>query len=81
MNNFEIFKVIIQPFLIGINRKGRFFMNNFEILDANNRKALNVVHTALVFLDNGLEGMDIVEILEVVRDYLKINDKIFDAHS
>lgn len=47
-------------------------------IDENNRKALNVAKISLYAMENGHEGVDVTSALEVIIDYLKSNDKIFD---
>ena len=54
-----------------------FFMF-IHTIDENNRKALNVAMLSLQAVENGIEGVDFASILEVIIDYLKSNDKIFD---
>ena len=50
-------------------------------LDSNNRKALGIASLTLKALENGLEEIDVECSLEVVCDYLKSNDHIFDERS
>lgn len=50
-----------------------------ETIDDNNTKALNVTQLLIVAMENSLEDFDVISNLEVVRDYLKSNYKIFDA--
>ena len=47
-------------------------------IDENNRKALSVAMLSLQAVENGNEGVDVTSALEVIIDYLKSNDKIFD---
>lgn len=53
--------------------------NTINQLDRNNLKALKVVSLAILALENGCEDFDIIEILEVVKDYLTANNKVFDS--
>ena len=46
-------------------------------LDNNNHKALEICNLTLTALDNGLDNIDVIASLEVIRDYLKTNNKIF----
>jgi hypothetical protein len=48
-------------------------------IDGNNMKALAIVKMALNAIENGCDDVDIPSILEVVCDYLEINDNIFDT--
>lgn len=48
-------------------------------LDENNTKALGIVKLAILALENGCDDFDVTTTLEVVRDYLKSNDGIFDS--
>lgn len=50
-----------------------------ETIDDNNTKALNVTQLLIVAMENSLEDFDVISNLEVIRDYLKSNYKIFDA--
>ena len=50
-----------------------------ETIDDNNTKALNIIQLLIVAMENSLEDFDVISNLEVVRDYLKSNYKIFDA--
>ena len=50
-----------------------------ETIDDNNTKALNVTQLLIVAMENSLEDFDVISNLEVVKDYLKSNYKIFDA--
>lgn len=50
-----------------------------EQLDANNLKALKIVSLAILALENGHDDFNVIEILEVIKDYLSSNDKIFDG--
>ncbi len=47
--------------------------------DTNNTKALAITKLAIMAFENGLDGIDVVETLEVIHDYLKSNDVIFDG--
>ena len=53
-----------------------FEKETIEKIDDNNRKALNIVSLAISPLEEG-EQIDVVTILESIRDYLKSNDVIF----
>lgn len=50
-----------------------------ETIDDNNTKALNITQLLIVAMENSLEDFDVISNLEVIRDYLKSNYKIFDA--
>ena len=56
-------------------------VNILNQLDRNNLKALKVISLAVLSLENGCEDFDIIEILEVVKDYLTANNKMFDSLS
>lgn len=56
-----------------------FTQAKLDKIDGNNRKALNVVKVALFAVENGCDNVDIPSILEVICDYLKSNDQIFDG--
>ena len=47
-------------------------------IDENNRKALSIAKLSLHAVESGCESCDFESALEVVIDYLKLNDKIFD---
>ena len=49
-----------------------------EKIDDNNTKAFNVIHLLVSALENGIDNIDVISNLEVVRDYLKSNYTIFD---
>lgn len=53
--------------------------NTMKQVDRNNLKALGIVSLAILALENGCEDFDIIEILEVVKDYLTANNKTFDS--
>lgn len=53
--------------------------NVMEQLDANNLKALKIVSLAILALENGHDDFNVIEILEVIKDYLSSNDEIFDG--
>lgn len=55
--------------------------NTMKQVDRNNLKALGIVSLAIIALENGCEDFDIIEILEVVKDYLAANNKVFDSLS
>ena len=48
-------------------------------VDGNNIKALGIVTLAILALENGCDDFDVTNTLEVIRDYLKSNDLIFDG--
>lgn len=47
-------------------------------LDKNNTKALSITELIIKALENGIDDFDVVSNLEIVRDYLKSNNSIFD---
>lgn len=49
-----------------------------HVIDENNRKALSVAKLSLFAVESGCENVDFESALEVIIDYLKSNDKIFD---
>ena len=49
-----------------------------ETIDDNNTKALSIIHLLISALENGIDDVDVISNLEVVRDYLKSNYMIFD---
>ena len=53
--------------------------NIMKQLDGNNLKALGIVSLAILALEHGHDDFDIIEILEVVKDYLTANNKAFDG--
>jgi hypothetical protein len=53
--------------------------NVVKQVDGNNFKALGIVSLAILALENGYDDFDIIEILEVIRDYLTANNKMFDG--
>ena len=53
--------------------------NVVKQVDGNNFKALGIVSLAILALENGYDDFDIIEILEVIRDYLTANNKMFDS--
>ena len=53
--------------------------NMMKQVDGNNLKALGIVSLAILALENGCDDFDIVEILEIIKDYLTANDKAFDS--
>ena len=53
--------------------------NVVERIDANNLKALKIVSLAILALENGHDDFNVIDILEVIKDYLSSNDKIFDG--
>jgi hypothetical protein len=69
------FGCVFQAFL-----KGDFILNKEYIakLDTNNTKALSVASLALQVIENGLGDIDPTPFFEVICDYLKCNDRIFD---
>ena len=48
-------------------------------IDKNNFKALAIVSLAIMALENGCDDFDVVSALEVIRDYLTTNNKLFDG--
>ena len=48
-------------------------------IDSNNTKALELVHLLITALENGIDGIDIVTNLEIVRDILRNNSVVFDV--
>lgn len=48
-------------------------------VDRNNIKALAVISLAIIALENGCDDFDVTTIMEVIKDYLKSNDKILDG--
>lgn len=56
-----------------------FKMETIEQIDNNNRKALNVINLALLPVENG-DKIDMLSVLETVKDYLQSNDAIFDGN-
>lgn len=55
-----------------------FTENIIETIDDNNTKAFNIIHLLISALENGIDDIDVISNLEVVRDYLKSNYMIFD---
>ncbi len=53
--------------------------NVMKQVDNNNLKALTIVKLAILALENDCDDFDIIEILEVIKDYLTANDKAFDG--
>ena len=53
--------------------------NVVKQVDNNNLKALTIVRLAILALENGCDDFDIIEILEVIKDYLTTNNKVFDG--
>lgn len=49
-------------------------------VDQNNMKALTVAMLSLKALENGCEDIDFSHAFEVICDYLKSNDRIFDKN-
>ena len=49
-----------------------------ETIDDNNTKAYNITDLIIRALENGIDNIDVISNLEVVRDYLKSNYIIFD---
>ena len=52
-----------------------------SLLDTNNRKAYGIAALTVKALDNGLDDIDCINSLEVICDYLKKNDTVFDVNS
>ena len=50
------------------------------VVDENNSKALSVVTLLLFALDNGCDNVNVVTSIEMIRDYLVDNEKIFIEH-
>ena len=50
---------------------------NIEIIDSNNAKVLTIVTVLKWSLEHGID-VDVVGMLEVMSDYLKYNDQLFD---
>ena len=50
----------------------------FEKIDENNTKALSVASLTLMALENGLDDIDTTIFFEIICDYLKSNDHMFD---
>lgn len=48
-------------------------------IDNNNIKAFSITELIIKALENGIDDFDVVSNLEVVRDYLKSNNLIFDG--
>ena len=55
-----------------------FTQQVIDKIDGNNTKALSIAHLLTTALENGIDDVDVISTVEVVRDYLKSNDKIFD---
>ena len=55
-------------------------MEFLEKLDVNNGKALNIAELTLTALENELENIDVVSSLEVICDYLNMNNRMFDQN-
>ena len=53
--------------------------NIMQEVDGNNFKALGIVSLAILALENGCDDFDMIEILEVIKDYLTANNKVFDG--
>lgn len=53
---------------------------NIQEINGNNIKALNIAALTLTALENDLEKIDVISSLEVICDYLKCNDRIFDQN-
>lgn len=52
-----------------------------KMLDSNNIRALSVINLLILAIENGCEDIEVVEVLEVVRDCLEQNNRIFDKIS
>ena len=48
-------------------------------VDNNNLKALGIITLAIVALENGCDDFDVTITLEVIKDYLQLNNMIFDS--
>ena len=55
-----------------------FTQQVIDKIDGNNTKAFNIVHLLISALENGIDDVDVISNMEVVRDYLHSNYKIFD---
>lgn len=55
-----------------------FTEQTIEKIDGNNTKSLSIIHLLISALENGIDDVDVISNLEVVRDYLKSNYMIFD---
>lgn len=49
-----------------------------EKIDNNNVKAFSITELVIKALENGIDDFDVITNLEIVRDYLKSNNTIFD---
>ena len=61
--------------------KEGYFMFSQELIskiDNNNIKAFSITELIIKALENGIDDFDIVSNLEVIKDYLKSNNIIFD---
>jgi predicted protein tyrosine phosphatase len=48
-------------------------------VDKNNLKAFALTSLAILALENGHDDFDIIETLEVIKDYLTANNEVFDS--
>lgn len=53
--------------------------NIMQEVDKNNLKAVALTSLAILALENGHDDFDVIEILEVIKDYLTANNKVFDG--
>jgi hypothetical protein len=53
--------------------------NVIKQVDKNNLKAFALTSLAILALENGHDNFDVIEILEVIKDYLTANNKAFDG--
>jgi hypothetical protein len=47
-------------------------------IDENNMKALSIVNALLFAIESGFDDIDYISVVNVIHDYLTMNDKIFD---
>lgn len=52
----------------------------FNKIDENNMKALSVTKLLLNAVECGHTNIDYISLVEVIHDYLQMNDKIFDEN-
>ena len=55
-----------------------FTNEQIERIDNNNTKAFSIIQLIIKALENGIDDFDVVSNLEVIKDYLKSNNMIFD---
>ena len=56
-----------------------FTKETIEKIDCNNIKAFSITELVIKALENGIDDFDVISNLEVIRDYLKSNNLIFDG--